>query len=223
MASTGKYWIAVGDVHESTEAAKRIPGVAEAEGLIVSGDLTNHGGRRRAEAVLQALQQANPRVLAQIGNMDLAEVDAYLDEKGVNIHARAVELAPGAGVLGVGASTPTPFNTPSEYPDSQLKAWLEQAYAQAARFDQLLLVAHDPPHNTACDQVAPGQHVGSKAVRAFIERVQPDACLCGHIHEARASDAIGRTVVVNPGTLASGGYAVIRLGKEGFAAELGKT
>ncbi len=33
-------------------------------------------------------------------------------------------------------------------------------------------------------------------------------------------DRIGKTLIVNPGALADGGYALIRLGPGGFAAEL---
>ena len=47
-------------------------------------------------------------------------------------------------------------------------------------------------------------HVGSRAIRAFIERHQPPLVLAGHIHESpRVSssyrDTIGATVAVNPG------------------------
>ncbi len=67
-----------------------------------------------------------------------------------------------------------------------------------------LFVLHSPPRGTACDLIAPGQHVGSRAIRAFIERHQPPLVLSGHIHESpRVSsayrDTIGRSVVVNPG------------------------
>jgi Icc-related predicted phosphoesterase len=44
-----------------------------------------------------------------------------------------------------------------------------------------------------------GLHAGSKLIREFIEMYQPDLCLCGHIHEARNSDHIGKTIIVNPG------------------------
>ncbi|MGH7741525.1 MAG: metallophosphoesterase family protein [Candidatus Eiseniibacteriota bacterium] len=69
---------------------------------------------------------------------------------------------------------------------------------------ETLYVLHSPPRGTACDLIAPGQHVGSRAIRAYLERHQPALSLSGHIHESpRVSssyrDTVGRTVVVNPG------------------------
>ncbi len=205
-----RYWIGIGDLHGDASAVTRIPGVAEAAGIIVSGDITTHGGVDAARRVLDVVRRANPVVLAQIGNMDHAQVTGWLEDEGLNIHARARELAPGVGIVGVGCSSPTPFGTPSELPDGRLGELLDQAMAEAKGWPALLLVAHDPPHGTRIDLVG-GRHVGSLAVRAFVERVQPDVCLSGHIHESRAMDAVGRTAVVNPGMLAQGGYACIGL------------
>lgn len=207
------YWIAFGDVHENVDNLERIPGLREAEGIIVSGDLTNRGGAAAMKRVLDAVRAKNPRVLAQIGNMDTAEADAWLTEQGLNIHVRALELAPGLGLMGVGFSTPTPFGTPSEASEEQMAAWLEQAYAQAKDFPHLVAVIHTPPRNTATDLVGGRTPVGSTAVRAFLERVQPEVCITGHIHESKAEDAIGRTRVINPGMLANGGY--VRLDYDG--------
>ncbi len=44
------------------------------------------------------------------------------------------------------------------------------------------------------------EHVGSKSVRKFEEKYQPLMGLHGHIHESYASDKLGRTIVVNPGS-----------------------
>jgi Icc-related predicted phosphoesterase len=52
-------------------------------------------------------------------------------------------------------------------------------------------------------------------VREFIEEQQPELCLCGHIHESRAEDRIGKTHVINPGPLKEGGYVLLRLAGEG--------
>jgi Icc-related predicted phosphoesterase len=70
--------------------------------------------------------------------------------------------------------------------------------------ERTVFVLHSPPRNTHCDQIGAGRHVGSRAIRRFIERRQPPLVLCGHIHESpRVSssyrDTLGRTVVVNPG------------------------
>jgi Icc-related predicted phosphoesterase len=41
---------------------------------------------------------------------------------------------------------------------------------------------------------------GSTAVRDAIERHQPALSLHGHIHEARGSTRLGRTLCINPGS-----------------------
>jgi len=48
-----------------------------------------------------------------------------------------------------------------------------------------------------------------RAVRRFIETRRPDVAVVGHIHEGRGIDTVGDTIVVNPGALREGGYAVI--------------
>jgi Icc-related predicted phosphoesterase len=220
MADERTYWIGFGDIHEDLGTLGRIPGLAGAAGIIVSGDMTNRGRAPQARQVIEAVRALNPVIYAQIGNMDYAEAGDYLDGEGMNIHGRGIVLAPGVGMLGVGGSTPTPFATPSEFPEEQLAQWLDAAHAEVRDCASLLLVAHNPPLDTTTDRMGSGQHVGSRAVRAFIERVQPDVCLTGHIHEARAVDAIGRTQIVNPGALSRGGYAVITLDHGRLTAEL---
>ena len=102
------YWIAFGDIHESTGRLEAVPGLAEADGVIVTGDLTNRGGREAGKRVLDAVARFNPRILAQPGNMDSDSVTAYLREQDMDIHLKARELAPGLGLMGVGLSTPHP-------------------------------------------------------------------------------------------------------------------
>ncbi|TMQ67670.1 MAG: hypothetical protein E6K78_04040 [Candidatus Eisenbacteria bacterium] len=69
---------------------------------------------------------------------------------------------------------------------------------------ETIFVLHSPPRDTRCDMIGAGIHVGSRAIRRFVERHQPPLVLGGHIHEsprvsASFRDTIGRTVVVNPG------------------------
>ena len=209
------YWIAFGDIHGHTAAFKRIPGLAGAAGVLITGDLTNLGGITEAKQVVEAVKAINPRILAQIGNMDLAPVEAWLDGEGMGMHCKAIELASGLGIMGVGWSNPTPFGTPSEAPDAQLGQWLAKTYEKAQKFPHLILASHTPPFGGKSDVVGNGVHVGSQAVREFILRAKPALCLTGHIHEARSVEKIGETLVVNPGDLASGGY--VRVGYDGHA------
>ena len=65
-------------------------------------------------------------------------------------------------------------------------------------------VMHAPPLGTSLDIVFSGKHVGSIAIRKFIEEAKPYMTLHGHIHESpRMSglwmEKIGDTVCVNPG------------------------
>ncbi len=228
MNASGQYWIGFGDIHDDITRLKDIPGLEAARGVIVSGDLTLRGREKQARRVMEPIAGRNPFIFAQYGNMDHADVDAYLERQGWNIHARtrllaaADELGPAAGIMGTGTSTATPFATPSEYDDARLRDWLEAGFSQARPYAQLLLVVHNPPFGTALDRLDSGRHVGSPAVREFIERVQPAVCLTGHIHESRAVDRIGKTTIINPGALPQGGYAIIRRTHQGLEATLGQ-
>ncbi len=79
-------------------------------------------------------------------------------------------------------------------------------------FHRAILLFHAPPHNTPLDHAdlqntyvdhAPlDKHVGSVAIRRFIERFQPKLTLHGHIHEATRlsgqwSMKLGKTVAFN--------------------------
>lgn len=218
---TEEFWIAFGDVHESMGKAHRIEGIAQASGVLVSGDLTNAGSRARARDLLDELEALNPRIYAQIGNMDTLEVDSWLEEKGMNIHNRMVSLNSQVHLLGLGYSNPTPFSTPSEVEEKQIKIWLDQLIPQAQQAQHLIFMTHTPPYNTKADLLSSGLHAGSKAVRRFVEQVKPEVCITGHIHEARSADQLGPTRIVNPGMLSAGGYVIIRFDGSKLTAELG--
>lgn len=213
-------WIVLGDIHDDIARFAEIPELPEAAGVIVSGDMTVGGGVKQAERVLDVIRQQNPHILAQIGNMDRAEITDWLGEQDCNLHDMVRELAPGIAIFGVGASTFTPFGTPSEFPESRFAAWLEEGWKRARNWPKTVLISHNPPKDTVCDALPNGMHVGSTAVREFIEETQPDICICGHIHEGRGMDRIGRTVVVNPGNFGAGGYVVLRSNGGTLSVEL---
>jgi hypothetical protein len=105
------------------------------------------------------------------------------------------------------------ISTPDGLADIDEQVWyasrptIEEDLEQLARMSdpkKTIYVLHDPPYGTALDTLWNGQHIGSMAVRRFIEQYQPPLVLSGHIHEApkvsgRITDQIGDTVCVNPG------------------------
>jgi Icc-related predicted phosphoesterase len=65
-------------------------------------------------------------------------------------------------------------------------------------------VVHTPPLETKLDVLYDGTHIGSGALRDFLQRGRPPLSLHGHIHESpkmsgSICDRIGRTFGVNPG------------------------
>lgn len=213
-------WIVMGDLHGKTDGFEAVRGLERADGVIVTGDLTVNGGVAQARTVLEKLARFNGVLYAQIGNMDRAEITGWLDEQGWNTHLRVRELAPDVAIMGLGGSNVTPFGTPSEFSESRFAEWLEDLWKEARKRPHVVLSAHTPPLGTLCDIVGNGAHVGSSAVRDFLLEAQPDVCLCGHIHESRAVDRLGRTVLVNPGAFAAGGYAVLRFAGDDLSVTL---
>jgi uncharacterized protein len=85
----------------------------------------------------------------------------------------------------------------------------------AARNDiRHVVLSHVPPRGCSLDRTFLGKHVGSTALRSYIESRQPKLVVCGHIHEARGIELLGRTTVVNCGVAARGYYALVELDKE---------
>lgn len=197
--------IAFGDIHMDTGGVAHIPAIGSAEHIIVTGDITNYGSSPDALSVLNRLLAANSSILAVAGNLDQPDVAAYLEDIGISLHGRGI-IVDGLGIMGLGGSNYTPFNTPYEFSEEELETFLASGFAQIKDADNFILVSHTPPLQTNTDRLLNGRHVGSSAVRKFIEENQPLLCLTGHIHESKGEDHIGRTQVLNPGMLKQGGY-----------------
>jgi Icc-related predicted phosphoesterase len=126
-----------------------------------------------------------------------------------------VDLGEGILMMSCGFANPTPWHSPREMPEEQLRAHLERLVAQLDDPSRSVFNLHVPPIRTSIDtapvvsaDLAPviqGGSVlmgsaGSEAVRAVIETYQPLIALHGHIHESRGVAKLGRTVCVNPGS-----------------------
>jgi Icc-related predicted phosphoesterase len=59
-----------------------------------------------------------------------------------------------------------------------------------------------------------GKHIGSRAIRAFLETHALDLAVCGHVHESPGEDVVNGARCVNVGPLKQGHYCLIELAEE---------
>jgi uncharacterized protein len=124
---------------------------------------------------------------------------------------RCIPMSDDLNLLSLGHSNRTPFDTARELDEPDLLAELRGVYDAAGRPPNLVLNVHVPPVNCGsldlCETGSHGrkEHVGSVAVRQFIDETTPVAVFSGHIHEGRGMANIGRTVVFNPGSAFNSG------------------
>lgn len=199
--------IAIPDLHGSTKGIENIAGeLSNADVVLLAGDLTNFGNEMEAARIVEEVRQHADIIYAVPGNCDYAGVNKYLIGQEIGLHGKGVVID-GVGLIGVGGSLPAPGGTPTEYSESELQQFMERAIEDVPGEVPLILMAHQPPLNTKTDKLPNGTHVGSKAVRSFIEEHQPLVCFSGHIHEGVGIDSIGKTKLINPGPFRNGSYA----------------
>jgi len=153
------------------------------------------------------------------GNDDPLAVDEVLlangDERLRCVEGEVVELAPGMEMLSTGYINITPWDTPREYSEDQIREHLAGMTGRLEHPETAIFNIHVPPYNSRLDtapllgqdlkvKTAAGAQmtgpVGSVAVREAIENVQPLLTLHGHIHESGGSVTIGRTTAINVGS-----------------------
>jgi uncharacterized protein len=151
------------------------------------------------------------------GNDDFPEIDAPLQGSDVVefVEGRCVRIGDGHEMITTGYSNITPWDSPRELDEPELRARIEAMFAEVVDPPNLLAVLHPPPYGTDLDKAPELDEglrvqmegneprlasVGSKAVRAFIEERQPLIGLHGHVHESKAAERLGATLCLNPGS-----------------------
>lgn len=73
-----------------------------------------------------------------------------------------------------------------------------------------IMVLHTPPIGEVVD-LDNGSHKGCQVVNELIQTYRPKLAVAGHAHDAQGQEIIAQTLVVNPGALRGGNYAVVDL------------
>jgi len=170
----------------------------------------------------ERLRGSGVRCLIDAGNDDEPEIVEVLKQ------ASYVEMPEGRVLMiddehemvSSGFANTTPWHAPRDIPDEDLGRFIDAMASQLRAPERAIFNIHVPPYATGLD-IAPlldetlkpivsageviSGPVGSKAVRAAIERYQPLVSLHGHVHESRAVTRLGRTTCINPGSEYSDG------------------
>lgn len=189
--------LATADIHDDKKLVEKlIKESKKADVIVLAGDLT--WAEESLKGIVGPLKKHGKPILMIPGNHEtLASVD-YLEKlykpRVYNIHARGIKIndvcfiACGSGNIGL-----------FQLEEGEVTDALEKALSEVSGCSKTVLITHTPPYDTILDNLGWAK-AGSKAVRKFIEKHQPDICLCGHIHEtAGLIDKIGKTKIVNVG------------------------
>ena len=190
------------DLHNDVRALEKLMNI-EADYYFAAGDLVSWA--RGLDKMAEPMKRRTDRMYVLPGNHESERnIAEFCERHGfVNFHGGTLAIGD-KQVAGLGYSTPTPFDTPGEYSESEMAARL----GKFALFRPQVLICHAPPFDTDLDRIKEGLHAGSRAVREFIEKVQPEHFFCGHIHEAE-----GKVIQM-------GATRAMNVGKKGYLLEI---
>jgi len=217
--------LVVGDIHNDIEnIMSYLDSISrlDFDVIVCPGDFSDVGLRGFtpldiAKIVVSELKSFKRPVVAVPGNFD-KDIIPFLEEEAISVHGRGKVIG-NVGFYGYGGAR-TPFGTTLEPSEEELLLGLDKGYEEAKDGKWKVQVTHMPPARTKMDLIYTGAHVGSEAIRKFIEERKPVAAICSHIHEGRGVDEIGSTKIVNAGRFPEGYCGIITINDKEVTAKV---
>ena len=176
------------------------------------------GVKRWVGIAEERLKGTNVKCYISPGNDDRFDIDPVLKESSVVIYPEdiVVNIDGHHEMITTAWTNPTPWNSPRETTEEDLAERIAKMASNVQNMETAIFNLHCPPYDTPLDtapeldetlkpKVKGGGgismvHVGSKSVKAAIEKHQPLLGIHGHIHESRGFVKVGRTLCINPGS-----------------------
>lgn len=169
------------------------------------------------DIAIQKLAGSSVSCYISPGNDDIDEVNPVLEACPVITcpDNEVVQINEDHEMISLGYANITPFDCPRDIPEEELTHRIEAMVSQVKDLSNCIFNMHCPPLGTGIDEAplldeelrpqigmtgVEMASVGSEAVREAIEKYQPLLGLHGHIHEARGTAKLGRTLCINPGS-----------------------
>jgi len=150
------------------------------------------------------------------GNDDMFEIDDIIKQSQhvELVEGKIIQLDEHHEMINAGWSTPTPWITPREESEDQLRQRIQVMIDQLKDVKNSVFNIHNPPYGSGLDEapeltkdLRPAYagrsliSVGSHAVLDLIEKYEPLLGLFGHIHEGKGTRKYKRTLCINPGSM----------------------
>ena len=206
-------FLVISDIHGNLENIEKLsPEFEKADAVLFAGDFAEFGKAETGEPVLNLLCKKHDQIFSVLGNCDEPEFLSALEGKDISVQ-KMIAFFEGLSVCGSGGGSKFTGTTPFERTDEELVSDFS-CVDSGEKWHNLIAIMHNPPKDTACDMISNGMHVGSPLLREFIEKTEPLAVITGHIHESAGIETLSNTIVINPGALAEGKYAILEVSKE---------
>ncbi|MEM0021305.1 MAG: metallophosphoesterase family protein [Fervidicoccaceae archaeon] len=191
----------LGDIHCNVANLKRLreeSASLQFDLLAVHGDVECNGD------VVDLLKAISSSIVFVPGNMDDISIAKEFSRENFNIDSKVIELD-NYVIAGIGG-----LSFYSSY--TRVKEMLP-----LYRGRDIIILSHHPPLSTSTDLAMGSVHAGLPELRELDEEFGAILHMHGHIHESFGYEIIGQTLIVNPGALKSGRYALIDVEKRNVA------
>lgn len=209
----------ISDVHGNVVNLEKLEGeIKGADAVLFAGDFSKFQKPETGLPCAEKMRELCPNLFAVLGNCDEPELLESIEKLDISAQHGLV-FFDGIQVAGSGGGSKFTGETPNERDEEDLQSDFDviknSGLDQEGQWNNLILISHNPPKAQTVDSPVPNVHAGSQIFADFIAQTKPLAVLCGHIHEGCGVEKIGETVVVNPGPLCEGKYAVMEIEKAG--------
>lgn len=190
--------LAAADIHGDKDLVRKLAQKADEKKVdlvVLCGDITFF--ESDLKGLIGPFKKKGRKVLLVPGNHETVATADFLAElypHTYNIHGYSI-MVDDVGFFGCGSGNIGLF----QVEDNEIEKILNGAAEKVKGAKHRIMVTHVPPYGTKIDNLG-WKKAGSKGIRKAIEKLQPDFCLCGHIHETFGKkEKIGKTQVINVG------------------------
>ncbi|MEM4650167.1 MAG: metallophosphoesterase [Candidatus Bathyarchaeia archaeon] len=165
--------LAFADIHgslESTEKIIKLTSIINVDAILIAGDIAINDLNLAKKILMKIESSFSKPIFFVPGNMDSRSLTFFKSDKIKSVHG-SCETIGDFSIIGVGGAVSF-LSTPFELTEKEIELKLNEAL-KAYKRGSLILLSHAPPKNTKLDKVGINLHVGSNAIRKFIEERRP--------------------------------------------------